>query len=127
MSGVTKKRGSVLADAIKSRISMRGQALLQWGFNRPVSFPEDSVQMPEDVIDQIIAWRDQADNSNSDAAAIARDRETLTRYSRAVGYLRLPATETAEGTRVAQYARGELLALMRRLQDRVDGVNGGAA
>ena len=64
---------------------------------------------------------------SADAAAIARDRETLTRYSRAVGYLRLPATETAEGTRVAQYARGELLALMRRLQDRVDRMNGGAA
>ena len=46
----------VLADAIKARISMRGQALLQWGFEGP--FCRHSLQMPEEVVDQILAWRD---------------------------------------------------------------------
>jgi hypothetical protein len=52
--------GSVLADATKGRISMRGQALLQWGFNR--GFAHHSIQMPEAVVDQILAWRDEAQN-----------------------------------------------------------------
>ena len=53
--------GSVLADATKGRISMRGQALLQWGFHR--GFSLHSIQMPEAVVDQILAWRDEAQNS----------------------------------------------------------------
>ena len=52
--------GSVLDDAVKCAISMRGQALLQWGFRN--GFADHSVQMPEAVIDQIIAWRDETQN-----------------------------------------------------------------
>lgn len=54
----TSPSDCVLADAVKSDISMRGQALLQWGFGG--GFPDHSVQMPEAVIDQILAWRDAA-------------------------------------------------------------------
>jgi hypothetical protein len=49
---------SVLADAKKVRTSMRGQALLQWGFDRGSA--NHSIQMPEAVVDQILAWRDEA-------------------------------------------------------------------
>ena len=55
--------GSVLDDATKGRISMRGQALLQWGFDR--GFARHSIQMPEAVVDQILAWRDEAQNARS--------------------------------------------------------------
>jgi len=51
---------SVLGDAVKMPMSMRGHALLQWGFGRKVKFPEYSLQMPEVVVDQILAWRDEA-------------------------------------------------------------------
>ena len=63
---------SVLADAVKRPISMRGQALLQWGFGRKVSFPEHSIQMPEAVVDQILAWRDAAQN---DSGLLRRAKE----------------------------------------------------
>jgi hypothetical protein len=53
--------GSVLADATKGSISMRGQALLQWEFHR--GFARHSIQMPEEVVDQILAWRDEAQNA----------------------------------------------------------------
>lgn len=53
--------GSVLGDATKSETSMKGQALLQWEFHG--SFPRRSLQMPEEVVDQILAWRDQAQNN----------------------------------------------------------------
>jgi hypothetical protein len=54
--------GSVLADATKGCTSMRGQALLQWGFDR--GFARHSIQMPEAVVDQILAWRDEAQNTS---------------------------------------------------------------
>jgi hypothetical protein len=53
--------GSVLADATKCRTSIRGQAILQWGFDR--GFARHSIQMPEAVVDQILAWRDEAQNT----------------------------------------------------------------
>lgn len=49
-----------LSDAIKSPISMKGFALLQWGFDVNSNIPSHSLQMPEEVIDQILTWRDQA-------------------------------------------------------------------
>ena len=47
----------VLADATKATISQRGQALLQWDYDSH-GFSSYSVQLPEDVVDQILAWRD---------------------------------------------------------------------
>ena len=50
---------NVLHDAIKRSVTQEGSAILQWGFHRDVSFPENSIQLPEDVVDQILRWRDQ--------------------------------------------------------------------
>jgi hypothetical protein len=52
----------VLADATKGRISMRGQALLQWGYVN--GFARYSVEMPDAVVDQILAWRDEAQSKS---------------------------------------------------------------
>lgn len=54
-----KIRTSVLKDARKLEISMKGCALLQWDFHNETGPPGWSLQMPEDVIDQILTWRDE--------------------------------------------------------------------
>ena len=59
-AGSSEPACSVLSDATKGRISIRGQALLQWGFDR--GYAHHSIQMPEEVVDQILAWRDEAQN-----------------------------------------------------------------
>lgn len=46
----------LLADATKGKISMEGQALLRWDYNG--QFYRHSVQMPEKVVDEILAGRD---------------------------------------------------------------------
>ncbi len=50
----------LLADAIKGKISMKGQSLLQWGYDG--QFYRHSVQMPEKVVDEILAGRDALKN-----------------------------------------------------------------
>jgi hypothetical protein len=47
---------TLLSDATKGKISMKGQALLQWGYDG--QFYRHSVQMPEKVVDEILAGRD---------------------------------------------------------------------
>lgn len=51
------KISKLLADAKKCEISMKGYALFQWDFSS--GFARNSVQMPEDVIDLILSWRDK--------------------------------------------------------------------
>jgi hypothetical protein len=46
----------LLADATKGKISMKGQALLQWDYDG--QFYRHSVQMPEKVVDEILEGRD---------------------------------------------------------------------
>jgi len=53
-----KIQTSVLEDARKCEISIKEYALLQWGFDEGV-YPQWSLQMPEEVIDQILEWRDE--------------------------------------------------------------------
>lgn len=53
------RHDSVLHDAVKSSISQHEQALLQWDFG-DAGFPNYSVQMPVNVVDQILDWRDAA-------------------------------------------------------------------
>lgn len=60
-----KIRTSVLEDARKFEISMKGCALLQGDFNNETGYPRWSVQMPEDVIDQILTWRDEFKKSTT--------------------------------------------------------------
>ena len=46
----------ILEDATKGKISMKGQALLRWDYNGELY--RHSVQMPEKVVDEILAGRD---------------------------------------------------------------------
>jgi len=55
-------RSSALSDARRSEISIKGSAHLQWGFYEGI-YPQWSLQMPEEVVDQILAWRDQAQSN----------------------------------------------------------------
>jgi hypothetical protein len=59
-----KAANGCLDDAVKGKISMSGQALLQWGFTSN-GFASHSVQMPEVVVDQVLRWRDQSLAPNS--------------------------------------------------------------
>ena len=63
-----------LGDAVKGKISMSGQALLQWDFMSN-GFPAHSVKMPEDVVDQILIWRDQSIEPNAPADRTAKSGE----------------------------------------------------
>jgi len=49
---------NVLHDAVKREISMPTQALLQWDFKEN-GYPRESHQLPEQVVDQILKWRDR--------------------------------------------------------------------
>ncbi len=54
----------ILEDATKGKISMKGQALLQWDYNG--EFYRHSVQMPEKVVDEILAGRDALKNNDTE-------------------------------------------------------------
>ena len=47
-----------LHDARSITCSEKGFSLLQWGFNSKSEFPQYSTQLPTDVVDQILKWRD---------------------------------------------------------------------
>jgi hypothetical protein len=51
-------RNFPLADAISKQCSEKGFSLLQWGFQTPTGFPKHSSQLPTDVVNQILSWRD---------------------------------------------------------------------
>jgi hypothetical protein len=65
VAGKVRRDVGCLDDATKGKISMRGQALLQWG-SQSNGFAAHSVQMPENVVDQILIWRDQSLAPNAD-------------------------------------------------------------
>jgi len=48
---------TLLDDAVKVGLSMPGYALLQWDFDA-IQYARSSHQLPVDVIDLILAWRD---------------------------------------------------------------------
>jgi len=58
--------GYALSDATKGRLSMKGQALLQWGWDG--QFYDHSIQMPEKVVDEILAGRDALHNTEDSRA-----------------------------------------------------------
>ena len=55
---VLKTMNFPLADARSIQCSEKGFSLLQWGFVTPTGFPKYSTQLPTDVVDQILKWRD---------------------------------------------------------------------
>ena len=63
--GVVHSTGYALSDAKKGRLSMKGQALLQWGWDG--QFYSHSIQMPENVVDEILAGRDLLHNTPDQA------------------------------------------------------------
>ena len=48
----------ILEDAIKTPISMTSFAILNWNM-REIGFYEYGIQMPIEVIDKILKWRDE--------------------------------------------------------------------
>ena len=48
----------ILSDAVKGSCSFTGEALLQWDFTGHNGEPRRSSQMPEEVVDKILEWRD---------------------------------------------------------------------
>jgi hypothetical protein len=52
---------NLLDDATKGEVSQKEFCLLQWGWKklRGHSFPSHSLQMPADVVDLILSWRDK--------------------------------------------------------------------
>lgn len=56
-----KAKKNILSDAVKVSFGKKGMALLKIGFTDGpiVSFSSFSAQMPEEVVDLILAWRDK--------------------------------------------------------------------
>ena len=54
-----KSQNFPLYDAVKQKTSIVGWSLLQWDFNSKTEFYRFSQQLPTDVINQILKWRDQ--------------------------------------------------------------------
>jgi hypothetical protein len=74
---IMRKCTGCLDDAVKGKISMSGQALLQWGFTSN-GFASHSVQMPEVVVDQVLRWRDQSLAPNADLTGNVKPGKEVT-------------------------------------------------